>query len=343
MATTSLIQPIAEPRDGSSPAGTNRPVLLGDSVAVRHLRSQIQRIAPYFRIAMIRGESGSGKQVVARAVHARSPGGQGPFLVADASSFADAVDATPHPRALASMLEASEGGTLYLQRIAELSAVQQEALMRFFRNRWERRTALSDADRRKLERRQSNAARARTCDMRILVASERDLRSLAAVGRFRQDLYAQIAAVEIVVPPLRERLNDIPVLATWLLRWLAEQTGQSPKHFSQAALVHLQERRWPRNLRELEEIVAQAAAVTCSNLIEPQHLSTLGEPATIAPAPASPPRIERLNEVVQRHVLEVLTRCGGNKLRAAELLGISRSTLYRMLDSNADIMSALPG
>jgi DNA-binding NtrC family response regulator len=344
MATIPLIQPTSASSGNTAPPSVAcRPVLLGDSVAVRHLRSQIQRIAPYFRMAVIRGESGTGKQVIARAIHARSAGAQGPFIVAEAASLADAVDTTALPRSTISLLDAAEGGTLYIRHVSELSALQQDALMRFFRNRWERRGTPSVDGRGKFERRQADRRSSRTGGMRILVASDRDLRTMAAVGHFRQDLYAQLAAVEIVVPPLRERPDDIPVLATWLLRWLGEQTGESSKHFSEAALEHLRERRWPRNLRELEEVVAEVAALASSSLIEPQHLHALGDPATSSPAPASQPRIERLNEVVQRHVLDVLTRCGGNKLRAAELLGISRSTLYRMLDSNADVMSALPG
>jgi DNA-binding NtrC family response regulator len=352
MATTELIRrPITETlaglRDAAPPPDANSPALLGDGVAVRHLRSQIQRIAPYFRIAVLRGESGSGKGVVARAIHARSPGALGPFIIADAAVFADAVSAAPGPRSTPSLLEAADGGTLYLKRACDLSAAHQDSLVRFFRGRWERRaespSGSDSPERRTLERRQPNPAPARYCGMRILVASDRDLRTLAAVGRFRQDLYAQLSAVEIVVPPLRERLDDIPVLATWLLRWIEQQTGQSPKHFSHCALAHLHQLQWPRNLRELEEVVAQAAALSPASLIELPSLLALGEPATIAPAPSAPPRIERLDEVVQRHVVDVLTRCGGNKLRTAELLGISRSTLYRMLDSNADSMSALPG
>jgi DNA-binding NtrC family response regulator len=350
MPTTHLIQQpivryiaeqIGSPRDTPSSSEVTRPILLGDSGAARHLRSQIQRIAPYFRIALIRGECGAGEVVVARAIHARSVGAQGPFVVASAAVFADAVADPSALRFAAPLVDAAEGGTLYLKRVGDLSAVQQEALAQFFRDRWERRSSSSVNGSRKFDRRHAYSPNARGYGMRILAASDRDLRTLAAVGQFRQDLYAHLSSVEIVVPPLRERLDDIPVLATWLLRWLAEQTGQSSKHFSQAALAHLQERMWRRNLRELEEVVAQAAALADGCMIEPYHLAAFGEAATIAPVPAASPRIERLSEVVQRHVLDVLTRCGGNKLRTAELLGISRSTLYRMLDSNADAMSVL--
>jgi DNA-binding NtrC family response regulator len=341
MATTEIFRPIpesfSETREAAAAADACRLVLLGDGTAVRQLRSQIQRIAPYFRIAVIRGEAGAGKSVVARSIHAHSSGALGPFIEADAADFASAVASALQPRSAPSLLELAQGGTLYLTGTSELTAAQQDAIMRFFRDRWERRTPRSAADNGKTERRESSPGRLRYSGMRILASSERDLRTMASVGQFRQDLYVQLSAVEMVVPPLRERLEDIPVLATWLLRRLEVQTRSGTKHFSQAALTELRERQWPGNLCELEEVVAQAAVQTQGNLIEP---AALGKGAAIRPAPAAPPRIDRLSEVVQRHVLEVLMRCEGNKLRAAELLGISRSTLYRMLDSNVDAMSA---
>jgi DNA-binding NtrC family response regulator len=195
---------------------------------------------------------------------------------------------------------------------------QQTALIRFVRGCEERRGAIAT---------------------RILATSDRDLRTLAATGQFQQDLYARLSVVELQVPPLRQRVDDIPMLAELLLRRFANETGQSAKVLAELSVVQLRKRLWPNNLRELERVVAQAAALTQNGTIEPRHLLTLGE--SPKPVVASPVRLERLHDVVQRHVLEVLTRCGGNKLRAAELLGISRSTLYRMLDAKPASMRAL--
>jgi DNA-binding NtrC family response regulator len=171
--------------------------------------------------------------------------------------------------------------------------------------------------------------------MRILASSDRDLGTLSAIGQFRQDLYARLSAVEIFVPPLRQRVEDIPILAAWLLRRLADGSGQAPRLLTEATAAQLQERAWPGNLRELERVIAQAAALAEGGLIEPRHLLALAEPGPAIPIAATEVKLERLHDVMMQHVLDVLARCGGNKVRAAEVLGISRSTLYRMLDARA--------
>jgi DNA-binding NtrC family response regulator len=340
----SLRQPHSESQnsDSSGPAlaSSSRniqrdPVLLGESLAIRRLRSQIQRIAPYFRTALIRGETGSGKQLVARAIHALSPGPDGPFIAANASALAESIAKGEPTRSAssptaASLLNSANGGTLYLDSVGELPFTLQAALFRFIRACEERRNVLQPASR--SEFRRGEPAR---IDTRILASSDRDLRVLAAIGQFRQDLYARLSAVEILVPPLRQRVEDIPVLAAWLLRRIADETGQAPKLLAKSTLVQLQDRLWPNNLRELERVIAQAAALAEGAVVEPRHLLALVEPASAAPPRPPAIHIERLHDVIQQHVLDVLTRCGGNKLRAAELLGISRSTLYRMLDASS--------
>lgn len=281
--------------------------LLGESVAVRRLRSQIGRVAPYFRTALIRGEAGSGKEFVARAIHELSPAGEGPFIVADVRLLVESED-----RVAAELFELAHGGTLYLTPVGELSFSHQAALLRFFQA--------------------SELRRVDSPRTRILAASDGDLRTLAASGQFSRDLYARLSTVQIFVPPLRQRVDDIPILGTWLLRRLAEEIGQSPKMFAESAILRLQEHPWPNNLREFERVVAQAAALADAELIEARHLRALFEPEVVESPGIATSKSERLHDVMQRHVLDVLTRCGGNKVRAAELLGISRSTLYRMLD-----------
>jgi len=311
------------------------PVLLGDSGVIRRLRSQIQRIAPYFRTALIRGETGSGKQLVARAIHALSPAADGPFIVANASLLAQSVADGETSRSAsspsaASLLESAQGGTLYLESVGELPFALQAALFRFVRACEERRNLSPQAGRGDFHRTEPLRI-----DTRILASSDRDLRVLAAIGQFRQDLYARLSAVEILVPPLRQRVEDMPLLVDWLLRRIAADSGQSPKLLDKATLAQLQQRLWPNNLRELERVVAQAAALAEGAVVEPRHLLALVEPASASPLRPPALHIERLHDVIQQHVLGVLTRCGGNKLRAAELLGISRSTLYRMLDAGS--------
>jgi two-component system response regulator HydG len=215
----------------------------------------------------------------------------------------------------AALLDSAQGGTLYLGEIGELPYPLQAPLVRFLRSFAERR------------------AETRRWEVRIIAATHRDLRTMSAIGQFHHELYARLSAVEIFVPPLRQRVEDIPILAAWLLRRLAEQTGESAKMLAEATLAQLQERNWPGNLRELERVVAQAAAMAEGPVIEARHVLGLTEPERSHHIEPAPSKVERLQDVIHQHVVEVLTRCAGNKLRAAELLGISRSTLYRMLES----------
>ena len=322
-------QPIDEPENSES---TGELVVLGESVAVRRLRSQIRRIAPYFRTALIRGETGSGKELVARRLHAGSPGADGPFVVEPAAAIAEPFSRDQPTqigarRSAESLLESAHAGALYLKGVGELSFGQQAGLYRFLRACEERRGTSACSGHTRIGRIDGRA--------RILAASDRDLRALALIGQFRQDLYAYLSAVEVLVPPLRDRAEDIPMLGEWLLRRLAGQMRQSPKLLSEATIALLMRAVWPNNLHDLERVVSQAAALAEGASIEPRHLLALVEPGFDGPAPNSARRMERLQDVIRRHVFDVLARCGGNKLRAAEVLGISRSTLYRMLDAAA--------
>ena len=307
---------------------------------MRRLRSQIQRIAPHFRTALIRGEAGSGKEFVARALHTLSASGDGPFIVTHASRLADSIanGETTHPsysQAGASLLELAQGGTLYLKAVDQLSFSQQAVLLRFLCACEERRSAVPQAARSGYDGPERRRTEPRSLRCRVLAASDRDLGTLSAIGQFRQDLFAHLSAVQIFVPPLRQRIEDIPTLAGWLLHRLAEATAEDPKVLDEAALAQLQEWAWPDNHRELERVLAQAAAVAEGAIIEPRHLLALVESGLASAAAPQAAKMERLHDVILHHVLDVLTRCSGNKLRAAETLGISRSTLYRMLGSSS--------
>ena len=307
-------------------------VLLGGSTAARRLRSQVQRIAPHFRIALIRGEAGAGKEYVARAIHALSGGTGGPFVVSEAAALAEfrAEKRFPGVPPPLSLLESASGGILFLQHVGTLSVGLQAALIRVFRGMEDRRAGAPYAPFAGLERRKS--ARPAT---RVLVACESDLRTLCAVGQFRQDLYAYLSSVEIIVPTLRERIEDIPWLAGWLLGRIAMETGRPLKVLAGETVAQLQQRHWTGNLRELEAVIIHAAAIAEGEVIEPRHLLARVEPEEASPTD-SPKKSLRLHDVVQGHVLRVLTLCHGNKVRAAEMLGISRSTLYRMLEASSE-------
>jgi DNA-binding NtrC family response regulator len=312
-----LVQPEAAP---ASPAPATRDSFLaGDSPAMRRLRSQVQRVAPYFRTALVRGEPGTGKEQAARALHLLSPGVDGPFVPCPIASLTEALTADEAQPAAPSratlLLESAQGGMLYLEEIGELPYPLQASMVRLLKAFEERRVET------------------RRWELRIVAATHRDLRTLSAIGQFRPDLYARLSVVEILVPPLRQREEDIPALAAKILRRIARKSGEPPRQLGPDALTRLQHHPWPGNLRELRRVLARAVDRAEGTTIEPRHLA-LNEPVSAPPATPPMAKIERLQEVIQQHVLSVLSRCAGNKLRAAELLGISRSTLYRMLDTN---------
>jgi DNA-binding NtrC family response regulator len=308
-------------------------ILRGESVMIRRLRSQIDRIAPYLRAGLLRGEKGSGKQLVARAIHAHGPCAGGPFVVSNATSLAETI-AADNVASTASMLESAQGGTLYLDAVGEMPYALQAGFLRFIRACEERR-ARALGSRTDFSASDFYRTESRLPDMRILAATHRDLRTMSAIGQFRQDLYARLSVVEIFVPSLRQRPEDIPALAEWLLHRVTARSGQEPKRFAQASIADLESRPWPDNLRGLERVITHAAALAEGPVIEAHHLLALAGHGDTVPSQTPGEKLERLNDVIRAHVMEVLTRCGGNKLRAAELLGISRSTLYRMLDANA--------
>jgi two-component system response regulator HydG len=280
-------------------------VLAGVSSQVQRLRRHIERIAPYYRCALLLGEPGTGKETAARYLHSLSPAADGPFIVCTAAGLAE----DPAP------VEAAHRGTLFVDDVGSLPLNLQDDLVR----------RIAQLDRR---------VRARIAETRLVTASHTDLRSLSAAGHFRQDLYGRLAVVELRIVPLRERLEDLEELSRIAL---ADEPAslQPARTLSPEALTRLLEYTWPGNLRELRQVIAQAAEAAESaegERIELQHLPPLSGLGSAVAATLASPAIERLDEVVRRHVVDVLSRCAGNKFRAAELLGISRSTLYRMLD-----------
>lgn len=302
------------------------PVFLGESLAARRLRTQVARVAPYLRTALIVGEPGSGKQQVARMLHHSGTQPKGPFVPCSASAFAEALFGECAAEDLTALLESARGGTLYLHGIEELAYPLQGSLGRFLAERERTRTGQSSA-----------ADTVRIPEMRIIAGTRRDLRTMSSIGQFRSDLYAILSVLEIRIPALHERTEDLSLIADCMLQQASRRTGLPPKTLSPAAVEKLTGREWSGNLRELEQAIVHASALAHGPAIEAAHLPPLdaalrssdSAPAAVKEAPEP----DRLQDVVQRHVLHVLTRCRGNKLRAAEILGISRSTLYRMLDA----------
>lgn len=316
MATFSHIPSPLRPVPGMEPQADSVPYLLnradeqivGDSAAMKRLRLQIRRIGPHFRAVLIHGESGTGKHLVARALHQESARADGGFVVA---AFGNRISY---------LMKMARGGTLFFDGIGEASLeIQDELLEALRRQEWS----------------QEGLAAPQRLSTRIVASTEQDLRGLVASGRFRQELYQRIAMVQIGVPPLRERMEDVPALAIHLVAGLEKRYRQTIT-IGNDAMELLKSHGWPGNVQELEDVLTKAVLQNERGEIQTQHLTLLAASQEIDPSEASTSGAggtARLQEVVDRHVLRVLHDCAGNKLKAAELLGISRSTLYRMLES----------
>jgi DNA-binding NtrC family response regulator len=268
---------------------------------MQRLRMQVERLGPHFRTVLMRGESGTGKELVTRALHDRSEGAGEAFVVCHAATLGDGVECQ-----LDGVMRRARRGTLFFHAIEEMPLRAQDRLL------W---------------------AMERKMFTRMIASCRQDLKTLAASGRFRGDLYHRLAMVEITLEPLRERAEDIPALALYFLSRSSRFYKKSVTTIAQEAMEQLTEQEWPGNVRELKDLIRNAVLECEGSVLNVEHLVSMTERSADV---AEPPPL-RLQDVVERHVLQVLKGCAGNKLRAAELLGISRSTLYRMLDDGGSI------
>jgi two-component system, NtrC family, response regulator AtoC len=304
--------------------------LVGQSHQMVEIYKLIARMAALDTTVLIDGETGTGKELVARAIHGASARAARPFVVVDCAALPEALfesELFGHERgaftgafaARRGLLETSVGGTCFLDEIGELPAPLQAKLLRTLQEHSIRRVGGNDAI---------------PVDVRVVVATNRDLRKLVADGGFRDDLYYRLNVVTITVPPLRERASDIPLLAQHFLEMFARRTGRAIKRLAPESVTLLSGYRWPGNVRELEHVIERAMALSSSETLLPDdfppHLREERDHAPRLPADGM-----TLEDVKRWYVNKVLEESGGNKLRAAELLGIDRRTLYRILERQA--------
>ena len=296
--------------------------LIGSSTAMMRLRLQLNRIGPHFRIVLLRGETGTGKELVARRLHRLSQGASRPFVSCHAGSLDDPLrgnaHATTQAEALDALTKGAEGGTLYLDGIEQLPPEAQAVLLRTLRRH---------------EFAESGGRITQRLGSRIVVSTSQDLRILASAGRFGLELHQRLGTVEIALPPLRDRIEDIPQLVDHLLASLAARHGHPACSVSPEAMQSFLHYSWPGNEHELADLLRSLLMQREGGMIEAHHLPTFAQPCDASTAAPNDEACLRLEHVIERHVMRVLIDCGGNKLRAAERLGISRSTLYRMLDA----------
>jgi len=309
--------------------------MVGRSPVMQELFDTIRRLAPHLRTALVTGETGTGKELVARALHKMGARRDRRLVVSNCSAIVESLfesELFGHTRgaftgaaeAKAGLFENADGGTLFLDEIAELPLVMQAKLLRVVEYGEVQRVGSSEAKR---------------VDVRVIAATNRDLVEEVAAGRFRKDLYYRLNGVEISLPPLRERREDIPYLSAAFVKEFSTRFRKNLNGISAGAERVLQNVQWPGNVRELRNTLERACMLAEGRLLnEREVLDALGgvvRPTVSAPesatAPAVNPDPEPLLDRVR--VEQVLQKFGGNKSAAARELGVSRRAFYRRLES----------
>jgi two-component system response regulator HydG len=302
--------------------------LVGRSAPMRTLYELVERVAHSPAPVLVRGESGSGKELVARALHFEGPRKEGPFVAVNCTAIPNALleselfghvkgsftGATTPRRGL--FLEA-DGGTLFLDEIGDMAPELQAKLLR----------VLEDG-----EVRAVGADTSRKVDVRVVAATHQELETRVREGRFRQDLFYRLNVVPLHVPPLRERREDIPLLVE---HFVAQSRKRNPRArltgFSPEALAALAAAPWPGNVRELENLVERLAVVTVQETVDlpTLQLHAPGVTADAHPLSRAQARLVPLRQLEGEYIAYVVAQCGGNKTKAAEILGIDVSTIHR--------------
>lgn len=299
--------------------------VIGKSAPMKAIFDLVDRVAAANSSVLITGESGSGKEVVARAIHQRSPRAKKPFVAINCSAIPDHLlesELFGHKKgsftgAIADkkgLFEEAEGGTLFLDEIGDLDLALQAKLLRVLQER---------------KIRPVGETQSKDVDVRVIAATHKDLKKAILNGSFREDLYFRLAVIPIVVPPLRHRPEDIPLLANHFLHKYSILNGGRVNSFSQDALQKLMAMNWQGNVRELENMVERTVVLTPHSVIQASDIPNPEEQTIenfFGHAIQDHPTLEQLEK---RYMKIVLEKTGGKKEKAAQILGINRRTLYR--------------
>jgi two-component system response regulator HydG len=305
--------------------------MVGRGQAMQDVFELIRRLAPHARTALVCGETGTGKELVVRALHALGPRSAKRLVTVNCSAVVETLSESElfgHVRGAftgaaenkTGLFEVADGASLFLDEIGELPLPVQAKLLRVIENGEVQRVGSIEA---------------RKVDVRITAATNRDLRTEVAAGRFRGDLYYRLNIAEIKLPPLRDRREDIPYLTAVFVRQCAERFGKTLSGLTPAAERMLAGARWEGNVRQLRNVLERVCMLASGEFITELDLAGLMEPATPLPAPAPAPRAELpapLIEIEREHIVKTLEQVRGNKAVAARLLGISRRAFYRQLE-----------
>jgi len=300
--------------------------MVGRSPLMLEVFARIRRIAPHFSTVLVTGATGTGKELVARALHRLSPASRGPFVVCNCSALVENLvesELFGHVRGAftgahqdkVGLFEHADGGIIFLDEIGELAPGAQAKLLRVLQNRQVQRVG---------------SLIPRNIDVRVVAATHRNLRTMVNERQFREDLYYRLGVVEIALPILADRREDLPLLERYFIEKFSTEYNKPIAGLVRRAQARLATYPWPGNVRELENVIGNACMMTDRNLIDindlpeqllrPLHESLAGDEGFLS-----------LEELQRRHVLRVLEGVGGNKARAAEVLGIGRATIYQLL------------
>ena len=288
--------------------------------------AKMRRVAPHFTTVLITGATGTGKELVARALHTLSPGLPDRFVVCNCSALVESLVEselfgyvkgafTGAAVDKAGLFESADGGAIFLDEIGELSPGAQAKLLRVLQDHQVRRVG-------------SNSPR--KVDLRVIAATNRDLRAMVREGKFREDLYYRLAVVEIELPALANRREDLPLLERYFVEKFAAQYEKPIAGITRRAQGRMATYPWPGNIRELESVIGNACMMTDGKFLDIADLPLRIQTQSSEQSPTDE-ALFSLEEISRRHVMRVLDRVGGNKARAAEILGVGRATIYQLL------------
>jgi two-component system response regulator HydG len=312
--------------------------LIGRHARMAEIFKLVATVADSDATVLIQGESGTGKELIARRIHELSMRRKGPFVAINCAAFPQTLlesELFGHEKgaftgaihAHRGAFEQAQGGTIFLDEIGEIPVTAQVKLLRALQFR---------------EIHRVGSEKGVKADVRILAATSRNLRKAIEDGNFREDLYYRLHVIPVMLPPLRERMSDLPPLADHFLRKLREGSKKTVLSIDTGAMDILMNHDWPGNIRELENVLEHAFVLATSETVSARDLPAyLREPREKSEGSAKGPkemegpkeieRLEGLEEMEKDHLIRILNQCGGNKIQAAKKLKISRSTLYRKL------------
>jgi transcriptional regulator with GAF, ATPase, and Fis domain len=300
--------------------------MIGESAPMRHVYSFLAKVAPTQSTVLLRGESGTGKELAAHAIHLNSPRATKPFVAINCATLSETLlesELFGHEKgaftgAIAQKrgkLEVADGGTLFLDEVGELSPAIQAKLLRVLQTH---------------EFERVGGTRPIKVDVRMIGATNRNLEEAMKAGDFREDLYYRLNVISLVMPPLRERREDIPLLSSYFVADYSKKCKRKVAGISADARRLLQSYNWPGNVRELENAIERAVVLGSTTLIEPDDLpEVLFESGQATAQPTK--YYEAINEAKKQMIMKTLKETGGNYTEAARVLGVHPNNLHRLI------------